>query len=132
MKLASGTTARAVEEWMGKNPDTPIPDRVVLRILERQGGKCAKTGVKLYAGKFIKEHVKPLWLGGENRESNIALYADEVSKEKTRAEATVRAKVNRMKAKHLLPKPKSKIKSRGFNQPFEDRTKYIDRGDMDT
>lgn len=124
MKLLSGTTSRAVTEWIGKTPDTPLPARVLLRIWEWQGGRCAKSGVKLYAGYYIKEHVKPLWLGGENRESNIALYAVAESTQKTKQEATVRAKVNRMKAKHLIPKAKSKIQSRGFGQ-FKSNTRDI-------
>ena len=132
MKLASGTTARAVEEWIGATPDTPIPDRVVLRIWDRQGGRCAKSGVKLYAGKFIKEHVNPLWLDGENRESNIALYAIVEAKAKTKTEAKVRAKVNRVKKKHVLPRAKGKIPSRPMRQEYVDRTKYVNEGDYDT
>ena len=50
-KLASGTTARAVKEWIGKSPDDwPPPPRVQLRILERQKGKCAITGHKFATG----------------------------------------------------------------------------------
>ena len=124
VKLPSNTTARAVEEWIGQTPDTPLPDRVLLRIWDRQGGRCAKSGVKLYAGYYIKEHVIPLWRGGENRESNIKLYAVEESTKKTKVEAGERAKINRMKKKHILPKKKSKIQSRGFGK-WEGNTRDI-------
>ena len=132
MKLASGTTARAVAEWIGATPDTPLPDRVFLRIWDRQGGKCAKTGARLYPGNFIKEHVKPLWAGGENRESNIALYLATESKVKTKIEAGQKAKADRVKKKHLLPKPKSKLPSRPFGQWYAANVKQIHEGDFDT
>jgi 5-methylcytosine-specific restriction enzyme A len=129
VKLPSNTTARAVEEWIGKKPDTPIPARVILRIWDRQNGKCAKSGAKLFAGRFIKEHVKPLWAGGENRESNIKLYAIEESKEKTKVEAGSRAKADRVRKKHIMPKQKSKMQSRGFSNAYKSNDKQLDWGE---
>lgn len=67
-------TARAVPEWIGKTPDSAIPDVVKLRIWFREGGRCHVTGAIIRPGdKFDYEHVIALINGGENRESNIAL-----------------------------------------------------------
>ncbi len=70
-KLPSGTTARAVEEWWGKTPDTAPSTACKLRILVRQKGKCPLSG-KRFGPKVkpIFDHIKRLIDGGENRESN--------------------------------------------------------------
>jgi hypothetical protein len=98
-KLASGTTARAVPEWIGKTPDTKVPDAVQLRIFERQKGKCALTGHTFRPGdKKHLDHKVPAIDQGENRESNLQWVWDAPHKAKTKAEAAVRKKV-RAKAK---------------------------------
>lgn len=125
MKLPSGTTARAVDEWIGKTPNSAIPKDVQIRIFLRHGGKDAKTGVRLYPGKYHCDHIKPLWKGGEHRESNLQPLSLESHKEKTKDEAGERAKIKRLQQKHFLPKPKGKIPSRKFNKPWVDNTKFI-------
>lgn len=57
MKLASGTTARAVEEWIGKTPNSKIPEEVGIRIFMRYGGKDGKTGQRLVPGCFQFDHI---------------------------------------------------------------------------
>ena len=102
--------ARTVKEWVGKT-DNSFPTKAVkLRILDRQDNKCALTGVEFRPGDKIEfDHITPLWLGGENREKNLQAIAGEAHKRKTQTEATVRAKVNRQKSKHLgLSKKKSR------------------------
>ena len=42
---------RAVEEWIGKTPDSKVPDRVKLRIWERECGRCHLSGRKILAGE---------------------------------------------------------------------------------
>lgn len=100
---------RAVPEWIGRTDDTPIPASVKLRILDKQGDVCAMSGKPFSAAdKPEFDHRVPLWLGGENRESNIHAILASIHKPKTKAEATVRAKVKRIKAKELgIHKPKS-------------------------
>jgi hypothetical protein len=51
--------------------------------------------------KWIVEHIKPLWLGGEDEDSNMAPAHMRCAIEKTSAEATVKAKNDRVRAKHL-------------------------------
>ena len=100
---------RTVEEWHGKTDDSAIPERVKLRIIERQNNKCAITGQTFRAGDKIHfDHRTPLWLGGKNAESNLQAILEAPHIAKTKTEATVRAKINRIKSKALgIRKPKS-------------------------
>lgn len=109
--------ARTVEEWIGKTDDTRPSKACQRRILERQGFVCALTGLPFddkHKPRF--DHKVPLWLGGENRESNLqALREEEAHKPKTKAEAKVRAKVHAVIDKRFgLGSPKQKIQSPGF------------------
>lgn len=111
--------ARTVTEWIGKTDDSAPPQSCKLRILERQGRRCALTGVEFKPGDHIQfDHKTPLWLGGENRERNLQAVLGEPHKGKTKAEAKVRAKVNGAAAKHLgIKRPAGKLKGRGFPSP---------------
>lgn len=111
--------ARTVKEWIGKNDDAAIPTGVKRRIVNRQDGCCALTGKPFGPGnKPEYDHKVALWLGGEHRESNLQAICKEEHKAKTQAEATVRAKVNKVQDKHLgIVQPKGMIKSKGFPKP---------------
>lgn len=93
---------RAVEEWIGKTDDTPIPARVRLRVFERYGGACYLTGRIIRPGdRWDIEHIKALSLGGEHRESNMAPALVEPHKIKTAQDRRVKAKTDRIRKKHL-------------------------------
>lgn len=105
--------ARTVTEWKGKTDDSTAPELCRLRILDRQDNRCALTGHVFVPGDKIEfDHITALWLGGKNCESNLQAVLGEAHKRKTKAEATVRAKVNANRAKHLLGK-----KSTSFQKP---------------
>ncbi|MDP3492786.1 MAG: HNH endonuclease signature motif containing protein [Hyphomonadaceae bacterium] len=111
--------SRTVPEWQGASDDADIPARVKLRIWERCGGRCGLTGRKIMPGDARDyDHITPLWLGGRHAESNLHVVLKDAHKEKTKAEATVRAKINRVRAKHLgiYPPSRAKIQSRGFDK----------------
>lgn len=118
MKLpATGhLTGRAVEEWIGATPDTPVPKRVKLRVFERYKGICYLSGVRIHGGdKWDVEHMKALHAGGENRETNLAPALKAKHKEKTADEMALKAKIDRTRKKHLgLNKPKYKWPKRQF------------------
>ncbi len=120
MKLpATGAlTGRAIPEWIGKTPDTPVPERVRLRVFERYSGKCYLSGAKIWpTDAWHVEHIKSLKAGGGNRESNLAPALTMPHKIKTAAERSVTAKVERTRKKHLgITVPKRKIQSRGFQK----------------
>jgi hypothetical protein len=93
---------RSGDEWVGLTPDTPLPERVYKRLWRLQKGRCPKCGRFLRPGHVIREHVKPVWGGGENRESNIQLWCKvPCSSEKTSEEAAPRAKGDRMLRMYL-------------------------------
>ena len=129
MKLASGTTARAVEEWIGKTPDSVVPGHVRIRIFERYGGKCQLTGKRLMAFDWHLDHKKALKDGGQHRESNLWPVWVPKHLEKTGEENSERAAINRKKKNHLLPRAPSKWPKQKFSKPRFDNTRHIDRGE---
>lgn len=108
---------RRVPEWIGSSPDSKVPDTVRDRIFLRAKGKCHLSGRRIMPGdQWELEHIKPLSMGGEHRERNMAPALKEAHKIKTKQEASERAKADRMRRKHLgsWPKSKAPLRSRGF------------------
>lgn len=94
-------TGRKVDEWIGSSPDAAIPPRVRLRVFERYGGTCQLTGRKIMPGdKWDLDHVKPLAMGGEHRESNLQPVLKSAHIEKTKHDVAELAKARRLAAKH--------------------------------
>lgn len=105
-------TGRTPAEWIGKTPDSKVPASVRARVFLTHGGKCHISGRTIRPGDAWElEHVTPLSMGGEHRERNLAPALVAPHREKTSAEAGVRAKADRIRLKHIgaYPKPKRKI-----------------------
>lgn len=100
--------ARTVPEWIAKTPDTPVPDRVKLRVFERYNGICQRSNRKIRAGEpWQCDHKKAIINGGENRESNLVPVLADKHKEKTAEDVAEKAMVARKRKKHLgITKPK--------------------------
>jgi 5-methylcytosine-specific restriction enzyme A len=114
-----GIMARAVKEWIGATPDSKIPDRVKLRIWDREDGRCYLTGRKIMpSDAYDFEHVIAiaLWVGDGhgNRESNIRLALRDKHREKTALDVREKAVSARKRKKHLGIRKPSKLQSRGF------------------
>lgn len=108
---------RSVTEWMSKNPDAKIPDRVKIRVLRRYGNKCFLTGILIADGQaFDCDHKTPLEHGGEHRESNLVPVLRLPHEVKTAAERKIQAKADRMakKAHGMKPQKSRPIANRGF------------------
>lgn len=104
----SNSGRRATDEWVGKTPDTKIPDRVKLRVFERYGGVCHFSGRKITASdKWDVDHVIALVNGGTNSESNLAPILRDKHKEKTAADVAEKSKTYRRRKSALGLKPKS-------------------------
>ena len=96
------TGKRAVEEWIGSSPDAAIPARVRLRVFEAHGGICALTGRKIMPGdQWDCDHKLALANGGEHRESNLQPALREAHRKKTAEDVKVKAKIDRVRKKHL-------------------------------
>ena len=94
--------SRTVKEWIGKTPDHQPPPRVRARVFLAHGGKCHITGRLIRPGdEWDLDHVIALVNGGENRESNLAPALKAAHKAKTARDVAEKAKVARVRAKHL-------------------------------
>ena len=95
--------SRSTDEWRGKTDDTAIPPRVKERIARAACDHCVKCDRKV--GEKLRpefDHVTPLILGGQNRESNIQLLCHECHGAKTRLDVKLKAKVARVHTKLSL------------------------------
>ena len=79
-----------------------------VRVFDAAGGICHICKIKIHIGEaWDVEHEKPIWLGGADDESNMLPAHDRCHKVKTAAEAPVRAKGTRVRARHLGIKKRS-------------------------
>jgi 5-methylcytosine-specific restriction endonuclease McrA len=101
---------RAVPEWIGKHPDQKVPPRVRLRVLERFDRTCYLSSRPIRDGDpWELEHIKPLILGGEHRESNMAPALVEPHKAKTAIEKKIKSKIARTAKRAAGIKKKSSL-----------------------
>jgi hypothetical protein len=110
-------TGRSVKEWIGRTPDSKVPDHVRLRIFRNADGVCHISKRKIGAGEAWQlEHVIPLSLGGEHRESNLRPALGDPHKGKSAEEADRRAKADAAAKRHIGIRPVSSrpLQSRGF------------------
>ena len=128
-RLPSPEGGRSVAEWIGKTPDAKIPDRVRLRIFLRVGGRCHITGRIIAPGEpWEAEHIIPLSMGGEHRESNLAPALVDPHRGKTGQEAADRAAARATRQKHIgIPRPAGKLRG----APFPKSTQAQHRADRD-
>lgn len=81
------------------------------RIFQNANGICCLCDTPILASlgeKWIVEHVKPLWLGGDDDETNMKPAHYDCAIEKTRKESPVKAKSDRVRARHLgIKKPRT-------------------------
>lgn len=102
---------RTVAEWIGKNDDAKIPDRVKVRILERENFICHLTGLRIdpLRDEYDFDHKVSLILGGSHRESNLFPAFREEHRKKTAVEVGIKSKIAKVKKKHLLGKKPSSL-----------------------
>jgi 5-methylcytosine-specific restriction protein A len=97
-----------------------------VRIFDNAQGTCCICHFKIDAGrgdKWIVEHIKPLWLGGEDDERNMAPAHEQCAIDKTRGEAPVKAKSDRVRANYLgIRKPRNPMpgsRASGFRKRMD-------------
>lgn len=97
---------RKVPEWCGSNDDAAIPSRVKVRIYDRFEGRCVVCTQTPTA--FEIDHIVPLILGGEHREGNMQLICKPCHKAKSKLDVKLKAKVARVRKRHLgIKKPRT-------------------------
>lgn len=108
---------RELPEWIGKTPDAKVPPRVRVRIFEREDGRCWISGRKIMPGDLWDlDHKVAMINGGEHRESNLFPALRDKHREKTREDVEEKSKTAAVKAKHVLPRQPSRLRSRGFDK----------------
>lgn len=134
---------RSVKEWVGKTDDSKIPDHVKSRILKRYDDRCYLTGVPIRPGDEIDfDHIIALVLwtgeGHGNRESNIAPARRQAHREKTKQDVAAKAKSDRVRKKHILPRQPSRLRGAPFPKrqpahtatgPLSDKFQFLRKGD---
>lgn len=95
--------SRSVPEWIGATPNTPVPDRVRVRVFERYEGRCHACTRKIAAGEsWVCDHFKALINGGENRERNLKPLCDWCDRNvKTPADVAEKSRTYKRKKRHL-------------------------------
>lgn len=91
-----------------------------VKLFDDHKGTCCICYTKIPHGKpWICEHIKPLWLGGEDDLRNMGPAHEACAREKTSAEAPVKAKSDRVRASYLgIKKPKRHRWGYGKGDPF--------------
>lgn len=113
---------RTVPEWIGKTHDSRIPNNVRVRVFDRFHGRCQCEQQGCGFRKIVPpmkwevHHAKPLWNGGEHRESNFVPVLTECHKTISSRDRTIKAKGDRLRLKQLgIKKPRTMTKWRRFD-----------------
>jgi 5-methylcytosine-specific restriction protein A len=94
-------------------PRKGFTDLQRLKIFEQTGGRCYLCAVKIQVGeRWDVEHIIPLAMLGTNAIENLAPAHVHCHAVKTKRDAGVKAKTDRIRAKHL-----GAAKPRGFPKP---------------
>lgn len=74
-----------------------------VRVFDAAKGCCHLCGLPIdpLRERWDVEHVKPLWLGGADNETNMRPAHDRCHADKTATEAAPRAKSTRIRARHI-------------------------------
>lgn len=95
------STARSVAEWIGVTPDTAVPPRVRLRVLENFHHTCAGCTRPIATGDaWTCDHKQALINGGENRERNLQPLCAWCNPAKNAADVADKSKVYDRKLNH--------------------------------
>ena len=100
-------------EWRLPEERKRLTKRQWTELFMQQNGRCPNCDQRLEIKgsnevDIIDEHLRPLSMGGGNELSNRQLWCKPCSTNKTSKEAPVRAKSNKIRAKHIGAPKKSK------------------------
>jgi 5-methylcytosine-specific restriction enzyme A len=116
---------RSVEEWVGKTPNTDIPDRVHIRVRDLAGSVCAIcTRVLPPTEDGESDHIKAIVNGGANRESNLQFLCKPCHRLKTTDDVGEKRVIYERRLRHMgRRKPKGRpmpgTKASGIRRRFD-------------
>lgn len=96
-----------------------------LELYMRQNARCPRCDQRLVVKganevKIIDEHLQPLSMGGLNDLANRQLWCKKCSATKTAGETPIRAKSNRVRAKHIgVPRKKTRPMPGSRDSPWK-------------
>jgi 5-methylcytosine-specific restriction protein A len=95
------------------------------KLLEEHKETCCLCHFKIDTSKiWIVEHIKPLWLGGEDDKRNMGPAHEHCARKKTSAEAPVKAKSDRVRANYLgVPKSRRRPMRGSRDHPLQEKRK---------
>lgn len=104
--------ARDLEEWVGRDDNTPVPDRVRVRVFDAKDHRCHRCTRKVMTGeRWTLEHIIALinWRKTEeephgNRESNLGVTCCNCLPEKNADDMAEKSAVYEIRKKHILPR----------------------------
>lgn len=116
--------ARTVKEWVGKDDNTAIPDRVRDRVFTKAGKRCTICTRLLRAGEaWTCEHIIALinWVATKlqphgNRESNLGVTCCNCLAPKNAADVAEKSGVYQKRLKMVLPKTEKQRANNGFRK----------------
>jgi len=127
-----------VVEWCPPEERKRLTKKQWTELFIEQDGRCARCGQRLVIKganevEIWDEHLLSLAMGGSNALSNRQLWCKICSRVKTDQEAPVRAKSNRVRAKHIgVAKAHKKSTWRGKSDGFRfdwRLGRYVKEGD---
>ncbi len=111
--MADDVLEREIDEAVKRKRLTALQR---IRIYDAASGVCCLCKEPIAPKKWIIEHLVPLWLGGADDDSNMAVAHYDCAIAKTSSEAPVKARGDRQRAKHLgIKKPRTITTWRKFN-----------------
>ena len=101
---------RTVKEWSPKSSDTPIPNRVRLRVYDRYEGKCSNCGNEIgVRNPWEVDHKIALANGGLHAESNLRPLCRPCHLLKTKKDVIEKALIYSIRSKHIGLKKRKHI-----------------------
>ena len=102
-------------------PRKPLTPTQKLKMFLRHNGICCICGGKINGVREAwDEHQNPLWLSGDNSAENRAPAHERCARQKTKKEATERAKSRRIAERHFgARKPKSQTEYTRLKHRFK-------------
>lgn len=108
--------ARPVDEWIGKSETVAIPPRIKDAIARKADDCCQKCTRAVGNGLRAEiDHIIPLIIGGEHRQSNLQLLCHECHGAKTALDVKLKSKIAKGRKKRLGFKRRRTIPGKKFN-----------------